>query len=348
MSVFAKIKTTLKLLGSTMTTSALIATNSVAVLAQSAPNPNLHPLLQQAQQELPDDYFVVYAIVDRIARANNLDETPWRVRVTSNYEINAYASDVNLLTFEAGLLDQLEGNPSAIACVVAHEMGHHTKQHLGYGPVKRENARKEEIARLEREQLIAEQDAQIQAVLGAGVATGAAHLGSQMGGVEGQVIGILGSLFGSASQQNARNINQIKAEIEAEANQRYEAKLMEISQSQEFEADELGYLYSVKAGFNPDGCVTVMEVLGRTHGSQKDDGTHPAPEKRVTQIQELMAEYPPETLKSQGKIFLDAKPHPLRYETFSYQLEEGGNFTGLKILPLRGSTEDSLTDILSQ
>jgi len=162
MSIFSQIQTTFKFLGSSITTSALIATSSVSVLAQSAPNPNLHPALQQAQQELPENYFVIYALVDRIARANNLDDKPWRIRVTSNYEINAYASDVNLLTFEAGLLDQLEGNPSAIACVVAHEMGHHTKQHLGYGPTKREQARKEEIARLEREQLVAEQDAQVQ------------------------------------------------------------------------------------------------------------------------------------------------------------------------------------------
>jgi len=348
MNIFANIKTNIKLVSSVIATSALITTNSSMVLAQSKSNPNLHPILQQAQKDLPNNYFVVYAIVDRLARANNLDNKPWRVTVTSNYEVNAYASDTNLLTFEAGLLDQLEGNASALACAIAHEMGHHTKQHLGYGPAKEQEALKQELARLEKDKLIAEQDAQVQAALGIGVAAGATAIGSQVGGVGGQVIGIIGTIFGGASQQKARNIEKIKAEIEVQADARYKQKLVEISQNQEFEADQLGYLYSVKAGFDPEGCIRVMEVLGRMPGSQMEGGSHPAPEKRTKQIEDLIAKYPPETLKAEGKTSLQTQPNPLPYEVFSYQIEGGGSLSGLKVLPATGSTENDLNRILNQ
>lgn len=336
----------LKTVGSLLT--AALLSNPLSVSAQTSANSSdLHPAYQRAQQELPTNYFVVYAIVDRIARANGLDNKPWRVAVTPNYEVNAYASDTNLLTFEAGLIDQLEGNASALACAIAHEMGHHTKQHLGYGPAKQEQARLEELENAEKAKVIAEQDAQTQALLGAGVAAGAATAGRYVGGVEGQVIQTIGVLFGGASQQKARNIEKIKADIEQQAVNNYRQRLTEISQNQEFEADELGYLYSVKAGFEPNGCIAVMDILGRMPGAQLEGGTHPAPEKRTQEINTLMVEFPPETLKREGQVFLDAKPNPLSYEVFSYQMEGGGTFTGLKVFPITGSTEDDLGRFLN-
>ncbi len=198
------------------------------------------------------------------------------------------------------------------------------------------------------QQLIAEQDAQTQAILGAGVAAGANTLGQQVGGVEGQVIQAIGLIFGGASQQKAKNIDKIKAQIEQEAVQRYEQKLIAISQNQELEADELGYLYSVKAGFKPDGCIAVMDILGRMPGAQMEGGSHPAPEKRTKQINALISEYPPEDLKARGQVYLDAKPNPLSYQVFSYQVEGGGTLSGLKVFPVTGSTENDLTDILNQ
>lgn len=302
---------------------------------------------KKAQQELPKDYFIVYAIVDKIARANGLDNKPWRVVVTPNYTVNAYASDTNLLTFEAGLIDQLEGNASALACAIAHEMGHHVKQHLGYGPAKQEQAKKEEIEKAERNKIIAEQDAQTQALIGAGVGTGMATVGQQVGGIGGGLLQLGGALFGGASQQKAKNIEAIKAQIEQEAVINYNKRLTEISQTQEFEADETGYLYSVTAGFDPNGCVTVMDVLGRMPGTQSEGGSHPAPEKRTQQIRALQAQNPPETLKAKGKISLSAKPIPLKYEIFSYQQQGGGTFSGLKVFPITGTTKDDLNRFLN-
>lgn len=334
------------LLGSILSVT-LLSSQSLVLANPEAPSPSvLHPTLEKARRELPKDYFAVYAIADRIARANGLDKKPWRIVVTSNYTVNAYASDANLLTFEAGLMDQLEGNASALACAIAHEMGHHVEQHLGYGPAKREEARLQEIEKAEREKLIAEQDAETQAALGAGFAAGAVEGSRRVGGTAGQVLGVFGVLVGAAAQKDAQNIEQIKAEIEQEAEVRYNQRLVEISHGHELEADELGYIYSVKAGFNPNGCLAVMDILGRMPGAQTQDGTHPAPEIRSEKIKALMAKYPPETLKAEGKTLLDAKVNPLQYQTFSYQVEGGGTLSGLKLLPITGTTMDDLDDYL--
>jgi predicted Zn-dependent protease len=151
---------------------------------------------------------------------------------------------------------------------------------------------------------------------------------------------------GASAQQNAQNIEKIKADIDRQAAARYNQRLVEISQSQEFEADESGYLYSVQAGFDPNGCISVMDILGRMPGAQLEGGSHPAPEKRSAQIKALMAKYPPETLKAAGKAKLQAKPNPLSYEVFSYQVEGGGTMSGLKVFPITGTTADDLGNYL--
>lgn len=86
-------------------------------------------IYDQAKAELPDNLYVLYRIVERLARANNLDEHPWRIIIADDNDINAHASEANLMVIHFGLLDQTAGDASALACVVAHEMAHHTHQH---------------------------------------------------------------------------------------------------------------------------------------------------------------------------------------------------------------------------
>ena len=83
-----------------------------------------------AETELPENFYILYRIVERIARANNLDQHPWRVVIDSEYDINAHATDANLIVINRGLLDQLAGDSSAVACVVGHEMAHHAHRHI--------------------------------------------------------------------------------------------------------------------------------------------------------------------------------------------------------------------------
>jgi predicted Zn-dependent protease len=102
--------------------------SSLPALARSEENaPTPYAL---AETELPENVYVLYRIVERIARANNLDQHPWRVVIDSKYKINAHATDANLIVINRGLLDQLAGDTSALACVVGHEMAHHARRHI--------------------------------------------------------------------------------------------------------------------------------------------------------------------------------------------------------------------------
>ncbi|TVQ58753.1 MAG: hypothetical protein EA366_06140 [Spirulina sp. DLM2.Bin59] len=83
-----------------------------------------------AREDLPPNLYMLYRIVERIARANGLTNHPWRVVVADDTLINAYATEVNLVIVHFGLLDQMAGDISALACVVGHEMAHHTERHI--------------------------------------------------------------------------------------------------------------------------------------------------------------------------------------------------------------------------
>ena len=322
----------------------------IAKLKKTPPTPlptaKIDPY-QRAKEELPPNYAALYIIVERLARANSLDSKPWRILATSNSQVNAFATDYNLLVFEAGLLDQLEGNPSAIACAVGHEMGHHIKQHLGYGPEKVRQATLEEIRKAEQDKLVAQQDAETKALLAKGVAAGAGAAVKWVDGAAGDVIRVISARIEGRMKQNAQNIERVKAQIDQQTETNIKARITEISQSQELESDELGYLYSVRAGFNADGCLHVMDVLGRMPGAQTNQVSHPAPERRSAQINALIAKYPPSTLKAEGKTKLDMSK-PLGYEIFVSQGENGGEYSGLKILPRTGNTINSLDAIINQ
>ena len=80
----------------------------------------------------------------------------------------------------------------------------------------------------------------------------------------------------------------------------------------ENEADEIGYVASVKAGFEPEGCLRVMQVLSQLPGSETDT-SHPAVPKRIEAIKALMIKYPPQTLVKDGEARI-SKTKPLTYD----------------------------------
>ncbi|MBD2576916.1 M48 family metallopeptidase [Oscillatoria sp. FACHB-1406] len=84
---------------------------------------------EEAKAKLPEDLYILYRIVERMARANNLDEYPWRVSIGEADEMDAYATEENLMVISFGLLDRMAGDVSALACVVGHEMAHHINKH---------------------------------------------------------------------------------------------------------------------------------------------------------------------------------------------------------------------------
>jgi len=99
----------------------------------------------------------------------------------------------------------------------------------------------------------------------------------------------------------------------AEKKVNLEAELNEKDRRQEFEADELGYRYAVTGGFDAEGCIRVMEVLGQTPGGELDTD-HPAVPKRIEKLRSLMAESPPESLKTAGADTLAKNATPLTFD----------------------------------
>lgn len=261
-------------------------------------------IYDRAKAEMSEDMYVLYRIVERIARANQLDERPWRVGIVPTYDINAFATQVNLIAFHGGLLDQLDGDSSAIACIVGHEMAHHDKRHIALGQAQREQlkeqARKEAEAEVEREINSANRDATTTGVLG-----------SILGGMGG-LPGVGGSILRNESQNRISRAQQRINEIAQKKQVELEAKLAESVRRQEFEADEAGYLFATRAGFEAQGCMRAMQVLARTSGAEFDT-THPAVPKRIEALQQLMKKYPPATLTAEGRTRL-SKGQPLTYD----------------------------------
>lgn len=291
---------------------------------QKKPAPTATTIYQQAKKELPEDFYTLYRVIDRIARANELDNRPWRVVAIPKYDVNAFATDVNLVAIFDGILDQLAGDSSALACVVAHEMGHHTKRHIAVG----EAQKTELVAKIQEEatkEVLGERKVANQESTAATV--GGVVLGNVIGGNFG---GFVGSGLGNQGAQRQVESEQRINEIVDKKKKELEQRLAEQERQQEFEADEIGYINSVRAGFEPEGCLRVMQVLAQMPGSEFDT-THPAVPKRIEAIKALIIKYPPQTLTKEGEALI-SKTKPLTYNISKDK-------TSLRINSLRGGSQ---------
>jgi predicted Zn-dependent protease len=309
-----KIKTIL----STLTAiTLLLLTNQISVRANPTSSENSTPteqinnteepenIYQQAKKELSEELYTLYRIVERIARANKLDEKPWRVIIVPEYNVNAFATDINLIAIYNGILDQLAGDASAIACIVAHEMGHHTEKHIALAPVEKVALIKQIQEETEQEVLAEKQNAEVEST-GLSVGVGVARV---FGGRAGRVGGVV---LGNASRQRRKAAQERIDEIVAQKKEELEQTLAEEGRKREFEADEVGYLYSAKAGFEAEGCLRAMKVLGQTPSAEFDT-THPAVPKRIEALKDLMVKSPATYLAEEGRAFI-SETEPLTYD----------------------------------
>lgn len=222
---------------------------------------------EKAQAELSEHLYVLYRIVERLARANDLDDHPWRVVVVDEDEINAYATEANLVIVYFGLLDQMAGDASALACVVGHEMAHNIHQHAAI----------------------------------------------------------------RTSKMNEWQEQHKDEDYSPEEYSEFEEEVAKLSQTQELEADTIGYHYAATAGFEASGCLRGLNILSRLPESLIDSSSHPAVPRRVEALEERMAENPPESLKKQGQRRLEAS-EPLTFEMLDedrwlrINSERGGSF----------------------
>ena len=254
---------------------------------------------------------MVYRIVDRLARANNLDRTPWRIAVIQEYNVNAFATDQNLIAVYGGLLDQIEGDVSAIACVVGHEMTHHTQRHIAMGEAEKK-ALIEKYTKEAEVEVAKEAQSTVQEATGASFGGVLAQgIGGMFGGIGRSAGIVVEGTLNNASQQRVAEGKKRMTDIVKQKQEELEQKNGENDRNQELEADKIGYQYMARAGFDPQGCLRMMEVLGRLPGSEMDT-THPATRKRITQINSLMVDKPASILSQEGKLRLDTSK-PLTY-----------------------------------
>lgn len=69
---------------------------------------------------------------------------------------------------------------------------------------------------------------------------------------------------------------------------------LEYSHADELESDDLSIKFMIKTGYNPEGMISVMELLKTTSGSNKISefqSTHPNPENRIEKIKESIKKY---------------------------------------------------------
>ena len=284
---------------------------SVPLVAQAASNPT--QFYQKAETELPEEFYVLYRIVDKIARANGLDERPWRVNVSPEYDINAFATDVNLVVVYAGMFDQLQGDKDAVACVVGHEMAHNAQRHIAVSAVQRTEIAQRLHEDAEKQATAEARDAQDDST---GSHVGGGILGA-LGGLVGGIIGGAASVAGGAvsnegDRRIARANDRIEAIYQAELTKKQE-EWAALNRKQEFEADTVGYQYMATAGFDSQGCLRVMDVLNSLPGSQFD-GSHPATPARIEALKQLFAQQPAAALAAAGRSRLAASPQPLTYD----------------------------------
>ena len=119
-------------------------------------------IYKKNKNQLSEEYYNLYVILDKLLRANNLQYQNWRVGIALNpEEINATASAANFITINSSLYDSFYQNKDALSFVIAHELSHLV---LGHAQKTLENRLR--IAELERQILQATNEAEAQRTLG--------------------------------------------------------------------------------------------------------------------------------------------------------------------------------------
>lgn len=77
-----------------------------------------------------DLYIRLYTIADRLIRANNLDYVNWKLVIYDNTtDLNAFATQANIIGVHASVFENFSNNPHAIAFILSHEFAHHVLGH---------------------------------------------------------------------------------------------------------------------------------------------------------------------------------------------------------------------------
>gem|GEM_PF-3056280 len=250
---------------------------------------------KKAEIQLDRQLYREYRVAERIIRANKLDNYPWVIEIPngSDYVVNAGSSQGNLITIEYGLVDTFYDDVSALAFITAHEMAHSILRHLY------RQGRYDQVLSKNYQNDVNNTDQNLSDLICKYV-------------ILSSVVGSYGAynIAKSGTDQGQQALENKKKEIE------YDRQAF--SRNCEYEADKLGLVMMIKAGFSPASCIKTFEFLKRMPETLEEDSTHPATENRIWQIQTMLKNLNVAQLKKDG-LYNIKKSKPLTYEKCFYK-----------------------------
>jgi hypothetical protein len=309
---------------------------------KSAPNTSKSPSsfqaehFKKARSDLGRDWYVIYTIFDRISRSNNLDKYSWRFKITEEYQTQAYAAEENLVVIPKGVLDFANaGDTSALACIIGHEVAHHTLEHKSKIPANYYQLRNDKIREVEDMIKLAEKrkKERKETIRQYKDNLSQPNLPPWLKSVNEIGLAIAKSL------PEPKPIDPYK--LREEAGNQVDAQFYSISRTHELEADREGFRYAVRAGFDKEGCSNMFDILARTTASKDNriDAMHPTVEVRKNQIFQFITPESVHQLRQEGKYNRSGKM-PLSYEL-------NKNLGWLRINTRMGSAENDFNRLFT-
>jgi hypothetical protein len=294
----------------------IAGTSCIFLSAKSSPNStkSLSSLqsshFKRARNELGRDWYVVYTIFDRLSRSNNLDKYSWRIRITDEYETQAYASEDNLVAIPRGVLDIANaGDTSTLACIIGHEVAHHTLEHKSKIPANYFQLKNDKIREVEEKIKLVEKRKKEREESIRQYEKNLAQPNMPSWLKKANEIGL--AVAKALPEPKPIDPEKLKQEAGNQIDSQFYANL----RNQELEADREGFTYAVRAGFDKEGCINLFDILARSTSSKIDrsDGRHPTVELRKNQILQLTRPDHVTQLIKEGKFNRSGKM-PLSYE----------------------------------
>ncbi|MUG94106.1 M48 family metalloprotease [Scytonema sp. UIC 10036] len=222
----------------------------------------------------------VYRVAERVIRANGLDDYPWRFQITNEYNFNAYAGELNKIIIYQGLLDQIHGDDAALAFIISHELAHHTHRH---------SAQQEEAETSLKEKLLKEAEAEYNNW-------------------------IVQERRKSQKPISTATKDVIKQRIILQKKQEFDRTMLALNRQHEFQADEIGYIYMIKAGYDINGGLRVFNLFSRFPSDYTENSSHPPTQQRINTLKQVMNKYLWFPLWTDGNERLKNNPQPLKLD----------------------------------